>query len=190
MKGKAKESREWEQVRAMNRWTPVNKGDEIVGYYIKRRDNVGARNYTFHTLELETGETRDILGTTILDPLMEQVPLGWEVRIVYQGAKKPIPPHQGLKLFDVFRRPANVDRESGAAGEDEDEANSPTILEGEDREAVNTIEHYRKLLKDQNKEDTPEAIIQIAESDPDLEPVDLSRLKAQLAREVKAEGGS
>lgn len=189
MESEAKECREWEQVRAMNRWTPENKGDEIVGYYIKRRDNVGARNYTFHTLELETGETRDILGTTILDPLMEQVPLGWEVRIVYQGAKKPIPPHQGLKLFDVFRRPANEDRESGAAGEDE-HPSGPTLMEGEDREAVNTIEHYRKVLKDQNREDTPNAIIKIAESDPDLEELHLSRLKAQLAREVQAAGGN
>lgn len=181
------ENREWEQVRAMNRWTPENKGDEIVGIYVKRRDNVGARNYTFHTLELETGETRDILGTTILDPLMEQVPLGWEVRIVYQGAKKPIPPHQGLKLFDVFRRPANEDRESGAAGEDEP---GPSLVEGEDREAINTIEHYRKLLAEQNMMDTPEAIVKMAESDPDLEELDLSRLKAQLAREVQAAGGN
>lgn len=187
MTTEAKESRDWEEVFAMTRWTPEKKGDELSGIFVKRRDNVGVRGYTFFTLQLSNGETRDVLGTTMLNPKMDQVTLGWEVRIVYQGEGPATPPHKPLKCFKVYRRPPLQDTTTGAAGEDEP---GPSLVEGEDREAINTIEHYRKLLAEQNMMDTPEAIVKMAESDPDLEELDLSRLKAQLAREVQAAGGN
>ena len=180
------DKREWEQVYAMTRWTPTKKGDEITGVYVKRRENVGARDYTFYILRLETGETRDVLGTTLLDVMMDQISIGWEVRIVYQGENKPIPPHQGLKLFDVYKRPADLDTTTGAAGEDEPEQSGAGLVDKDDPEAKNMIEHYENMLRNQNRVVTPEAVIQIAESDPDREATDLSRLKVQLARNLKA----
>lgn len=185
MSSKVKEEkRDWEQVFTMNRWTPDVKGDEIVGIYTKRRDNVGVRDYTFYTLELEGGENKDILGTTLLNQMMDQVSLGWEVRIVYQGEKPPTPPHKPLKLFDVYRRPAGVDRVSGAAGDDhETEApESPVINTKDDEEVRVFVDGVEEDLREQSKTVNEVSVWSLAREQAGEDKEFLARVKVEIRR--------
>ena len=179
--------RVWEQVFAGNLWTPETKGDEIVGCYCKRRDNVGVRNYTFYTLDVD-GEQKDVLGTTLLNQLMDQVPVGWEVRIVYQGTKPSDPPHKPLKLFDVFRRPAGEDHVSGNSGDDQD-----TVSQGQGnglnsrdtREVQEFIGGVVDDLRDTGREVTGDSVWKLALEQAAGDHVFMGLVKDELRRMKK-----
>ena len=47
----------------------------------------------------------DVFGSTVLDNKFKDIPLGYEVKIVYQGEKPSTPPKKPFKLFQVFKRP-------------------------------------------------------------------------------------
>ncbi len=66
-----------------------------------------------------------------------------------------------------------------------EDSNGSGMKTKDDPQALNTIEHYKTLLKDQHQPVTCEKILGMATSDPDLEPMDLSRIKAQLVELVR-----
>jgi hypothetical protein len=100
-----KPNKEWEEVKDSEDeiWRPEAIGDEISGKYIRREDDVGMYHSTKYTLETERGEV-DVFGSTVLDNKFKDIPLGYEVKIVYQGEKPSNPPKKPFKLFQVFKR--------------------------------------------------------------------------------------
>jgi hypothetical protein len=54
-------------------------------------------------LDTKKGEM-DVFGSTVLDNKFKDIPLGCEVKIVYQGEKPSTPPKKPFKLFQVFIR--------------------------------------------------------------------------------------
>jgi hypothetical protein len=98
---------EWEEVKdpENNVWRPQVAGDEIIGIYLRKETDVGRYHTNKYTLETDDGEM-DVFGSTVLDTKFKEVPLGYEVKIVYQGEKPSKPPRKPFKLFQVFKRPA------------------------------------------------------------------------------------
>jgi hypothetical protein len=96
----------WEEVKDPEDeiWRPEAIGDEISGKYIRREDDVGMYHGTKYTLDTGNGEV-DVFGSTVLDSKFKDIPLGYEVKIVYQGEKPSNPPKKPFKLFQVFKRP-------------------------------------------------------------------------------------
>jgi hypothetical protein len=95
----------WEEIKDPEDeiWRPEAIGEEISGKYIRREDDVGMYHSTKYTLDTKNGE-RGVFGSTVLDNKFKDVPLGCEVKIVYQGEKPSTPPKKPFKLFQVFIR--------------------------------------------------------------------------------------
>jgi hypothetical protein len=98
---------DWEEVKdPEDIWRPEAIGEEISGIYLRKEDNVGIYHGNKYTLETDDGEV-DVFGSAVLDKKFEDVPIGYEVKIVYQGEKPSKPPKKPFKLFQVFKRPVN-----------------------------------------------------------------------------------
>jgi hypothetical protein len=95
----------WQEVKDSEDeiWRPEAIGDEISGKYVRKEDDVGIYHSTKYTLDTEKGEV-DVFGSTVLDSKFKDIPLGYEVKIVYQGEKPSTPPKKPFKLFQVFKR--------------------------------------------------------------------------------------
>ena len=173
-------------------WCPCDKGDWIAGIYTKKEEDVGRNHANVYTLSNTEGEHR-IFGTVGLNKKMDGIPIGeYEVGIIYQGEKPSQPPKKPFKLFQVHKR--KLDATDGATPPaPSGELKSPgkaELADADDSDAQNTIENYEDIYKSNNFGEKPTAqdIINLAETDPDLDQVDLSRVKAQLARNIKKVG--
>jgi len=95
----------WEEVKDPEDeiWRPEAIGEEISGKYIRREDDVGKYHSTKYTLDTENGE-KEVFGSTVLDNKFKDIPLGYEVKIIYMGEKPSTPPKKPFKLFQVFKR--------------------------------------------------------------------------------------
>lgn len=80
-------------------WDPQSMGDSIQGIYIEVEENVGQFKSNMYTIKNEDGETK-FWGSTVLDSLMEKVPLGYEVRVTYMGKQ---PSKHGKKLWKDYK---------------------------------------------------------------------------------------
>ncbi len=78
------EDEEKEQVKM---WEPDAIGESIQGKYIDKEEGVGQFKSNLYTVRTQEGEIK-VWGSTVLDNLMEKVPLSREVKIIFQG-KKP-----------------------------------------------------------------------------------------------------
>lgn len=78
------EEEEKEQVKM---WEPAAVGESIQGKYIDIEEGVGKFKSNLYTVRTQKGEIK-VWGSTVLDNLMEKVPLSSEVKIIFQG-KKP-----------------------------------------------------------------------------------------------------
>lgn len=79
------EDKEKEQVKM---WEPCAVGESIQGMYIDKEEEVGQFNSNLYTIRKQDGEEVKFWGSTVLDDLMEKVPLSHEVKIIFQG-KQP-----------------------------------------------------------------------------------------------------
>lgn len=105
MDKKTEKKNEWEEIKDNDDvvWKPERIGDEISGKYIRKEEDVGVYHSNKYTLENENGEI-EVFGSTVLDNKFKDVPLGHEVKIIYQGEKPSTPPKKPFKLFQVFLR--------------------------------------------------------------------------------------
>jgi len=78
---------EWTQIKQPERptWKPTENGDEITGVLIEKQEDVGVNKARLYTLETKPGFKVNVWGKTILDELLQQVPVGAVVRIVFKG---------------------------------------------------------------------------------------------------------
>ena len=95
----------WEEVKDPEDsiWRPEAIGDEISGIYLCKENDVGIYHSNKYTLETDNGEV-DVFGSAVLDKKFDDIPIGYEVKIVYQGEKPSKPPKKPFKLFQVFKR--------------------------------------------------------------------------------------
>lgn len=116
----------WEEIKTSDaeRWCPEKAGDELVGLYVEKRENLGKNhaNGYFITNVIE-GEEKEwlVFGTEDLNRKLEHVPIGYEVGIVFAGTKPSTPPKKPFKVFKVYKRPA-----PGSTPTDE-EATTPKV---------------------------------------------------------------
>ena len=105
MAKKTEDKNEWKEIKDNEDvvWKPERIGEEISGKYIRKEEDVGVYHSNKYTLENENGEI-DVFGSTVLDSKFNDVPLGYEVKIIYQGEKPSTPPKKPFKLFQVFMR--------------------------------------------------------------------------------------
>ncbi len=129
-----------------------------------------------------------------MNNLLEDSLIGCKIKIIYQGEKRGADPtKKPFKMFDVeaFIAPSHPKyQEYMEAANETEEPKSPgkaELADADDREAQNTIENYQDIYKSNNhgNEPKPQDIINMAESDPDLTDVELSRIKVQLAHNIK-----
>jgi hypothetical protein len=88
-----------EEKEKNNMWDPQAVGEFIQGIYIEKEENVGQFRSNLYTLGTE-GEEIKFWGSTVLDELMNKVPLGHEVLISYQGTK---PSKKGKKPWKDYK---------------------------------------------------------------------------------------
>lgn len=80
-----KEEEEKEQVKM---WEPEAVGESIQGRFIDKEEDVGQYKSNLYTIKTQEGEEIKFWGSTVLDNLMEKVPLSCELKIIFQG-KQP-----------------------------------------------------------------------------------------------------
>lgn len=122
--------------------------------------------------------------------------VGSKLKIIYKGEKKNADPKKKpFKLFDIeaFLAPSHPkfkEYTEAAESEEPKTPNKSELADADDSEAQNTIENYEDIYKSNNhgKEPTAQDIINLAETDPDLSEVELSRIKVQLAHNIKKVG--
>jgi hypothetical protein len=78
---------DWKKVELGNSWDykAAKKGDEVIGVFLNKEENVGENNSNVYNLESATGELISVWGSTVLDIRLKNVKLGEEVKIVYLG---------------------------------------------------------------------------------------------------------
>ncbi|MCE7697824.1 MAG: hypothetical protein K8E24_002970 [Methanobacterium paludis] len=91
-------------------WCPKEKGEQLQGIYINKRENVGLNHANMYTIKNEDGEWV-VFGTEALNNKLKNVPIGYEVGIIYMGEKPTQPPKKPFKMFKVFRRAVGSKKE-------------------------------------------------------------------------------
>lgn len=105
--------KEWEEVTSNADWWDFDKNKEISGIYHAKREHFGANDSNVYVVK--TGEDSDgkgiffsFWGKTALDGKMNDVKIGEEVRVVFNGEKLS---KNNKTYFDysVFHRPAPLE---------------------------------------------------------------------------------
>jgi hypothetical protein len=104
------------------KWSP-EVGEYLIGVY-KKTQRVKSRDpkkpdLLKYIIQNEEGNEIIVFGTTILDDLFQDIPIGHEVCIEFTGTSPNKPPLSPTKLFEVHHRQVQEDKVTGAAGEDE-----------------------------------------------------------------------
>jgi hypothetical protein len=205
MEGKEKQEKIKVRIpETSNRWEPKTVGERLVGKYCKNEPSEfrGKKN-RIYTIKTEDHPIRDqdglvvFYGTTVLNDLLGKIKPGYDVDIVYLGEKSNLDPKKKpMKLFDVefWVDPTDPILEKiypdGVPDAIQKKVNGDgpaTLAVKDDPEALNMIEHYESVIRDnKGKNHTPTAweIINCAELE-DLPGEDMTRVKVQLADLVK-----
>ncbi len=179
-------------------WKGINPGDELIGTYIKKLPDSfrGApkTKYCFATTHPQAIDGKIIVyGTEGINSQLEDELIGCEIKITYKGTQPTADPKKRpFKIYDIeaFLTPSHPKFKEYTEYDDEEEPKGPgksELADVDDSEAQNTIENYADIYKSNNngKEPKPQDIINMAESDPDLTDVELSKIKVQLAHNMK-----
>ncbi|MCE7697827.1 MAG: hypothetical protein K8E24_002985 [Methanobacterium paludis] len=168
----------WEEVNDVNSvWRPEATGEEIIGVYKSKETDVGQYKSNIYTLETDDGE-REVYGSKGLDGKFADIPIGYEVRIVYKGEKPMAPPKKPFKMFQVFKRPGN-----GSSG-------SPQMMGKEDPEAETIIQMLEEEISAKHKGNVKPSLEETVDlaakycDDKDCKDIDsmmLTRIKVVLA---------
>jgi len=90
---------EEEEKEPVKMWEPDTMGEFIQGIYIDKEEDVGQFKSNLYLVKTDEGEVK-FWGSTVLDSLMEKVPLSSEVRITFQGKK---PSKTGKKAWKDYK---------------------------------------------------------------------------------------
>ena len=174
-------------------WKAEKIGDEIIGKYLKKlpapfmnRPNSKYCLESDHPLNV--GGKVLIYGTQGLNNAMEDVPIGYKVRIVYQGdSKKSDPNKKPFQNYDVYVLMAKDDKlyqkllgEKGDITEEPKKSNTPGMKLNDAPSIRNQIDGYIEIMETQFMTVTCESLIKFIGSDPDLDAIVFSRIKAEI----------
>lgn len=189
----------WEQVETTtdNLWYPEKEGEGIQGIYTQKREGVGRNHATVYRIKNGEGEFL-VFGTVALVNAFKQIPLGYEVGIIYRGEKPSTPPKKPYKLFDVFKRPVKREsrpeisqsetKTSDAVDKKEDEKTPFEMNEKDDPEARQLIEEATDILISEHKpprrdKDIVKQLKKMEHEDPGSVPFPMiKRVEEQLKR--------
>lgn len=88
----------------------VYVGDVVEGVYVERRDNVGMNASTIFVLKSKEHGLLNVWTTTLLEDLMNKVPVGSEVRISYGGRREAKTSGRTFDYFEVEAREVPMEK--------------------------------------------------------------------------------
>ena len=98
----------------------LKDGDEIVGKYVSKKENLGQRNNsTLYQIETEDGEL-SVWGSTVLDTRLKNVKEGHGVKIIYKGMKKTKDGKTKYHDYDVYHKAIDEPLDNIPIVEDDD----------------------------------------------------------------------
>lgn len=125
-----------------------NYGDTVIGIYKEMKRNQGQWKKNRYTLAVEEDgkvKCKYLYGTTGLDDLFKNVPIGYEVKIIFKKEIPQRPPNKPFKVFEMYKRPVITD-ESEPDNEDAAEEKDPLTENLKDnidaRELISKITDY------------------------------------------------
>jgi hypothetical protein len=125
---------EWERVIADSDVIRFeNLGDQVIGIYKDMKRNQGQWKKNQYALAVEDEgkiKCKYIYGTKGLDDLFKNVPIGYEVKIIFKKEIPQRPPNKPFKVFEMYKRPVITD-ELESSNEDPEE-NDPLTENPED----------------------------------------------------------
>mgnify|MGYP001591761253 FL=1 len=75
----------------------------LEGWYIGKKEAIGENHSNVYQIELDTGETTEFWGSTVLDGQFDHIKLGSRVKIDYLGLEdSPNRKGKQYKNYDVF----------------------------------------------------------------------------------------
>lgn len=121
-------------------------GDTVIGIYRGMKRNQGQWKKNRYTLAVEEDgkvKCKYIYGTTGLDDLFKNVPMGYEVKIIFKEEIPQRPPNKPFKVFEMYKRPVITEHESN----NEDDAEEDLLTKNhednaEARELISKITDY------------------------------------------------
>lgn len=129
-----------------------NPGQEVTGIYKKKEEKIGQwkkNRYTLAVTENNELKCKYVYGTTGLDDLFKQVPIGYEVKIIFKKEIPQRPPRSPFKVFEMYKRPANYVNEQTSDAteyEDPDEKDPLTMNPNDDPKAREIISDITNSL--------------------------------------------
>lgn len=82
-------------------WKPEKENDEVIGFFISKKDKAGSYESPLYQLESPGGKRHAIFANVVLDDKMAFCKHGDLIKIVYKGKKKS-DKNQDYKDFDVY----------------------------------------------------------------------------------------
>lgn len=132
------------------KWTPQD-GEHLTGKYLRteRVESVDKKKPDLkkYIIQNEDGLEITVFGTTVLDDLFKDIPIGYEVCIIYLGTKPNKPPMSPTKLFDVYFRPC----EGGEKDEEKYAEKDPSLNSHDPAEIGVFIQGVEEDLKGRGK---------------------------------------
>ena len=95
---------EWKNASAMNDAWDFEKEKTVEGLYVGLKEEVGQNKSKMYDIEQNNGETVSVWGATVLDRIMQGIPIGEEVRITYLGMEKSEKTGKSFKNYEVLHR--------------------------------------------------------------------------------------
>jgi hypothetical protein len=178
------------------RWVPQAEGDELVGVYLESEKGSfrGKPNckYMFKTdnPSANSDGVAFVYGTDAINEGMKDIPKGYMVKITYHGEKPtPDPKKKAYKVFEVC---AFIDKDDPLyqkwyPDEGGEASPGPEMNIKDYPEANNLIMNYTEIYQADHHGQNPAAedLIQMAETDPDVDDTMKSHVKAAVANQVK-----
>ena len=84
-------------------WEYKDEGDELIGTYICKKENMGKYNQTIYIIEDETGKLHSVFDCKVLHNLFEYIDEGEFIKITFEGRDYANNGNE-FKLFTIKRR--------------------------------------------------------------------------------------
>ena len=88
---------------SFNEMWDFNEENELEGYYVGKKEDVGENHSNVYQVEMDNGEIAEFWGATALDSQLSSIKLGSRVKIIYEGmVDSPKRKGKQYKNFSVF----------------------------------------------------------------------------------------
>jgi hypothetical protein len=93
---------QWSEVVPSGDFWKPEPGNELIGEYVQREENVGPNKSNVYHIKTDEGYIAKVWGCTLLDSRFETMAYGERVKIVFVG-NKPAPRRGEGKTFKDFK---------------------------------------------------------------------------------------